>query len=135
MEFPKEKQIILFDGVCNYCNDIVNKIIESDNKDLFRFVALQSEKGQEIIKYIGMNPNTDSIVLYQPGFAYYVKSEAIFKIARQLNSGFRLIKLLSILPSSLANLGYTYFAKNRYNWYGKKNACMIPSPEIKAKFL
>jgi len=135
MEFPKEKQIILFDGVCNYCNDIVNKIIESDNKDLFRFVALQSEKGQEIIKYIGINPNIDSIVLYQPGFAYYVKSEAVFKIARQLNSGFTLIKLLSILPSSLADLGYNYFAKNRYNWYGKKEACMIPTPEIKAKFL
>lgn len=135
MEFPKEKQIILFDGVCNYCNDIVNKIIEADNKDLFRFVAIQSEKGKEIIKYIGMNPNIDSIVLYQPGYAYYVKSEAIFKIARQLNSGFTLIKVLSIFPSSLANLGYNYFAKNRYNWYGKKNTCMIPSPEIKAKFL
>lgn len=134
MEFPKDKQIILFDGVCNYCNDTINKIIEADSKDLFRFVAIQSKTGQEVIKYIGMNPNIDSIVLYKPGYAYYVKSEAIFKITNQLK-GFTLLKVLSIFPSSLANLGYNFFAKNRYNWYGKKDACMIPTPEIKAKFL
>ena len=134
MQFPKDKQIILFDGVCNYCNDIVNEIIEADKKDLFRFVPLQSEKGQEIIKYIGMNPNIDSIVLYQPGYAYYVKSEAVFKIVKQLK-GFTKIKLFSVFPSQLADLGYNYFAKKRYTWYGKKEACMIPTPEIKAKFL
>jgi len=135
VEFPKNKQIILFDGICNYCNDTINKIIEEDKKNLFVFTPIQSEKGQEIIKYIGMNPNIDSIILYQPGQAYYVKSEAIFKIVRQLKSGFTLIKILSFFPSSLANLGYNYFAKNRYDWYGKKEACMIPTAEIRDKFL
>ena len=81
-----------------------------------------------------MNLNVDSIVLYQPGYAYYVKSEAVLKIVNQLK-GFTKIKLLSIFPSQIANLGYNYFAKNRYKWYGKKETCMIPTPEIKSKFL
>lgn len=135
MELPKNKQIVLFDGVCNYCNDIVNKIINADNKDLFRFVALQSEKGKEIVKHMGLNPNIDSIVLYQPGIAYYIKSEAVFKITKQLNSNFILFNILSWFPTNLTNIGYDYFAKNRYKWYGKKDTCMIPTPEIKSKFL
>lgn len=135
MELPKNKQIVLFDGVCNYCNDTINKIITADKDDLFRFVALQSEKGKEITKYMGINANVDSIVLYQPGIAYYIKSEAVFKITKQLKSNFLFFNLLSILPNSITNLGYDFFAKNRYKWYGKKESCMIPTPEIKSKFL
>lgn len=135
MDFPKDKKIILFDGVCNYCNDKINFIIKHDNKDVFRFVALQSEKGQEIINYLGVNPSIDSIILYEPGVAYYVKSEAAFQILKELKAPYQWILLLNFIPNSVKDLVYDYIARNRYKWYGKKEACMIPTEEIKNKFL
>jgi predicted DCC family thiol-disulfide oxidoreductase YuxK len=135
MTFPEGKQIILFDGVCNYCNNVVNKIIENDINNLFVFAAIQSEIGQKIINYIGLNPNIDSIVLYQPGQAYFVKSEAALRIFTQLGGKFSLLKIVYVLPETLRNFAYDYFAKNRYNWYGKTNTCRIPNVNEKDKFL
>ncbi|SEF97579.1 thiol-disulfide oxidoreductase DCC family protein [Flavobacterium urumqiense] len=133
---PKDKKIILFDGVCNLCDSAVQFIIKHDKKDVFRFVALQSNLGKEIIKYIGIDAkNIDSIILYQPGIAYYYKSEAALEIAKNLGEIFYFAKLFSILPTSFNNYIYDYVAKNRYRWYGKKDACLIPTEEIKAKFL
>lgn len=135
MDFPKDKKIILFDGVCNYCNDKINFIIKHDVNDVFRFVALQSEKGQEIINYLGVNPSIDSIILYEPGIAYYVKSEAAFHILEELKTNYQWILLLNFIPNSIKDLVYDYIARNRYKWYGKKEACMIPTEEIKNKFI
>lgn len=133
---PQDKKIILFDGVCNLCDATVQFIIKHDKNDIFRFVALQSDLGQEIVKHIGLDiSKTDSIILYQPGHAYYYKAEAAFKIARELNSIYSFISIFSILPKWLSNKGYDYIARNRYKWYGKKNECMIPTPEMQAKFL
>lgn len=136
MNLPKDKKIILFDGVCNLCDSSIQFIIKQDKKDLFRFVALQSELGQEIIKYIGVDiSKTDSIILYEPGKAYYYKAEAALKIAKELGGIYKALSWFSILPKSVSNIVYDYIAKNRYKWYGKKDACMIPTPELKAKFL
>lgn len=133
---PKDKKIILFDGVCNLCDATVQFIIKRDKKDVFRFVALQSGLGQQIIEHIGVDTSkTDSIILYEPGHAYYYKAEAAIKIARQLGGIFPLMGAFSILPVWLSNKVYDYVAKNRYKWYGKKDECMIPTPEMKAKFL
>ncbi|WP_396193736.1 thiol-disulfide oxidoreductase DCC family protein [Flavobacterium sp.] len=135
-ELPKDKKIILFDGVCNLCNTSVQFVIKHDPKDVFRFVPLQSELGIKIIKHIGINrEQTDSIVLYEPGKAYYYKSEAALKIIAEFGGVYRLVNLLSILPKFISNSFYDYVAKNRYKWYGKQEACMIPTPELTAKFL
>lgn len=135
MEFPENKKIVLFDGVCNYCNEKVNFIIKHDEQDIFRFVAIQSEKGQEIIKYLGIQPTFDSIILYEPRIAYYIKSEAIFTILKNLKTSYKWILIFNLMPYAIINLVYDYIAKNRYKWYGKKDTCLIPSPEIKSKFL
>ncbi|RKS14195.1 thiol-disulfide oxidoreductase DCC family protein [Flavobacterium sp. 120] len=133
---PKDKKIILFDGVCNLCDSAVQRIIKHDSKDVFRFVALQSDLGQKIIKHLGIDTQkTDSIILYQPGFAYYYKSEAALEIAKDLCGLFYFGTLFSILPTSLNNHIYDYIAKNRYKWYGKKETCLIPTKELQAKFL
>ncbi|AWH85866.1 thiol-disulfide oxidoreductase [Flavobacterium album] len=133
---PKDKKIILFDGVCNLCDATVQFIIKRDRKDIFRFVAIQSELGQQIINHIGIDTSkTDSIILYDPGHAYYYKAEAAIKIAKKLGGFFILMGMFLILPKWLSNRVYDYIAKNRYKWYGKKEACMIPTPEMKAKFL
>ncbi|WP_407934916.1 thiol-disulfide oxidoreductase DCC family protein [Flavobacterium flavipallidum] len=133
---PKNKKIILFDGVCNLCDSAVQFIIERDKKDIFRFVALQSELGQEICNYIGIDQKTtDSIILYEPGKAYYLKSDAAIKIAAEFHSIYTLLQIFKIFPIGIRDSIYDYIAKNRYKWYGKKEQCMIPTPELKAKFL
>ncbi|WP_370277510.1 thiol-disulfide oxidoreductase DCC family protein [Flavobacterium sp. J27] len=133
---PKEKQIILFDGVCNLCESSVQFIIKRDKKDLFRFVAIQSELGQQIIKHIGIDTSkTDSIILYIPEKAYYYKAEAALQISKRLKGVYAILGYLSFIPNPIKNTVYDYIAKNRYKWYGKKESCMIPTPELKAKFL
>jgi predicted DCC family thiol-disulfide oxidoreductase YuxK len=133
---PQNKKIILFDGVCNLCNSAVQFIIKHDKDDVFRFVALQSELGQEILAYIGIDiKNIDSIVFYEPGVAYYYKSDAALQIAKSLNGLFSIGIIFKIIPTGIRNMLYDYIAKNRYKWYGKKESCMIPIPELKIKFL
>jgi predicted DCC family thiol-disulfide oxidoreductase YuxK len=133
---PENKKIILFDGVCNLCDSAVQMVIKYDKKDKFRFVAQQENLGQEIMRYLGIDAQkTDSIILYEPNVAYFVKSEAVIEISKDLSGGLNYIRLFSWLPSSLANLVYDLVAKNRYKWYGKKEQCMIPTPELKQKFL
>ena len=133
---PKDKKIILFDGICNLCNTSVQFIIRHDKKDVFRFVSLQTTLGQEILNHIGVDIKTiDSIVLYEPGIAYYIKSEAAFKIAYELNGLYKFLSFFSVLPKSITNLFYDYIAKNRYKWFGKIASCMAPTPELQFKFL
>ncbi len=133
---PPNKKIILFDGVCNLCNSAVQFVIQHDKNDVFRFVALQSELGQEILKHIGINSkNIDSIILYEPGVAYYYKSKAALEIAKNLGGFFHFGTVFKIIPTGISNQLYDYIAKNRYKWYGKKESCMIPTVELKSKFL
>jgi predicted DCC family thiol-disulfide oxidoreductase YuxK len=111
-------------------------VIKHDKKDLFRFVALQSDLGQQITRHIGVvTQNIDSIILYEPGIAYYIKSEAALEIARHLSGGIAFLTIFKILPTALKDSLYDYIAKNRYRWYGRKESCMIPTLELKAKFL
>lgn len=136
LNLPPNKKIILFDGVCNLCDSAVQFVIKHDKKDVFRFVALQSELGQKIIKHIGINSvNIDSVILYEPGIAYYYKSAAALQIAKNLGGFLHFGTIFKIIPTGISNQLYDYIAKNRYKWYGKKEQCMIPTKDLKAKFL
>jgi len=136
MELPKDKKIILFDGVCNLCNNAVNFIIEHDKKDVFRFASLQGEIGKKLTTERGIEPEViDSIVLIEPGVAYYQKSTAALEISKELSGGYSFLSYLSIFPEVIRDGIYDLIANNRYKWFGKKDACMIPTPELKAKFL
>lgn len=134
-ELPQDKMILLFDGVCNLCDSLVQFIIRHDKDDKFRFDSLQSENGVKILKYLGLDPGkTDSMILYVPGKAYYIKSDAALEIGKHI--GFRIpATLLQFVPKALRNPVYAFIARNRYKWYGKKDACMIPTPEMRSKFL
>ncbi len=135
-DLPKDKKIILFDGICNLCDNAVQFIIKHDKNDIFRFVSLQSELGNSISKHIGIKNNQiDSIILYQPGIAYFIKADAALKILKELNSNYRFLLLFSFIPSFIKNSIYDYIATNRYKWYGKKESCLIPSRELESKFL
>ena len=136
INLPKNKKIILFDGVCNLCNDAVLKVIKYDTKNTFFFTALQSDKGKEITKQLGINiANIDSIILYEPGVSYEIKSTAALKIMNDFGGIWSLSKVFLFLPEGFRNYVYDYIAKNRYKWFGQKESCMIPTAELKAKFL
>lgn len=130
-----DKKIILFDGVCNLCNSSVTFVIKRDKKDAFRFAALQSEVGQQLIAKFNIDTaQTDSIILIDNDKAY-VKSSAALRAARSLSGAWPLLYGFMIVPRFLRNWVYDYIAKNRYKWYGQRESCMIPTPELKAKFL
>ncbi|CAM3936886.1 thiol-disulfide oxidoreductase DCC family protein [Flavobacterium antarcticum] len=136
MNLPENKKIILFDGVCNLCDNAVQYVIKHDKKDVFRFVPLQSDLGKEILSYLKVDTSKmDSIILYEPGIAYFYKSDAALEIVKDLNGFLKWSIIFKIIPSSLRNPIYDYVARNRYKWYGKKDACLIPTPELKEKFL
>ena len=136
LDLPKDKKIILFDGLCNLCDSSVQFVFKHDTNDQFRFVALQSDLGQKIIAHIGINTkHIDSVILYRPGIAYYYKSNAALEIAKSLGGFFHLGTVFRIIPTTLRNLLYDYIAKNRYQWYGKKQNCMVPTLALKSKFI
>lgn len=132
----KGKKIILFDGVCNLCNASINFVIKRDKKDLFRYASLQSEVGQKLISERNIDiKNIDSILLIDPSVAYYHKSTAALHIAKQLSGFYPFLSVLIILPRFFRDWIYDIVARNRYKWFGKKESCMIPTPELKALFI
>ena len=132
---PIDKKIILFDGVCNLCDSSVQFIIKRDAKDIFRFVAIQSELGSKIINYLGIDTSiVDSIILYIPNIGYYTKATAVFRIAKELNTWHCYLSYLSFI-GKYGDFIYDYIAKNRYQWFGKKENCMTPNFETQTKFL
>ena len=133
---PKHNQLVLFDGVCNLCNSSIQYIIRHDNKNVFLFAALQSDVGRKIIKEYNIDPlKTDSILLYIPEKGITTKSTAVLKITKHLGFPISLMRCFLILPAFFRNLIYDLIARNRYNWFGKKEHCMIPTPELKSKFI
>ena len=132
----KNQKIILFDGVCNLCNGAVQFIIKRDKKDLFRYAALQSEIGEELVKERGIDTSkVDSIVLVEPGVAYFTKSDAILRIGQDFGGLWKGLVLFTWIPRIIRDALYAFIARNRYKWFGKKDQCMIPTPELQAKFL
>ncbi len=131
-----QKKILLFDGVCNLCNNAVQYVIKRDKNDLYRYAALQSDIGRKLTAERHIDTSqVDSIILIEPGVAYYTKSAAALKIAKSFGGLWGFAAILEWIPESLSNVVYDFVAKNRYRWYGKKEACMVPTPELKAKFL
>src|SRR5690606_10466738 len=128
-------KIILFDGVCNLCNSSVQKIIEKDEKNLFRFASLQSEFGQEFLRKNNLSEKEfDSMILID-GDKFYTKSDAALRIGKELKGIYKLSGILFFLPKFIRNMGYDLIAKNRYKWFGKQENCWLPTPELKEKFL
>ncbi len=136
INISKHKKLILFDGVCNLCNSTVQYVIKRDSKNTFLFAALQSEVGKNIIKQFDIDTKKiDSILLFTPENSLVSKSTAALKIAVGLGFPQNLMGIFFIIPPFIRNWVYDFIAKNRYKWYGKKDACMIPTPELKNKFL
>lgn len=128
-------KIILFDGVCNLCNSSVNFIIDHDKKNMFRFASLQSDSGQTLLKKFGLNNESfDSIILID-NEKYFTRSSAVLRIVKNFPGFWKLLYIFIIVPPAVRNLLYDIIAENRYKWFGKKDSCRVPTPELKEKFL
>lgn len=126
------KGVILFDGVCNLCNQSVQLIIKQDKKDYFRFAALDSDYGRMMVSKYQLT--TDSIVLIENEQAY-TQSDAALRIARRLSGIYPLLYATMIIPKFIRDRIYRLIARNRYRWFGKRQSCWMPSAQLSKKFL
>jgi predicted DCC family thiol-disulfide oxidoreductase YuxK len=125
---------VLFDGVCNVCNGLVQFIIKRDPGALFQFASLQSDEAQQLLDVYQQPSSLDSIVLLHKG-KVYTESTAILQICRKLTGLWKLLYALIVIPKPIRNGLYRWFARNRYRWFGQQESCMIPTPEIRQRFL
>ena len=127
--------IILFDGVCNFCNYWVKFAIRHDKKSKLLFSPLQGETAATLLKEFNINPTElSSVILVDNGKAY-TQSSAALRICKHLDGGWKVFYGLMIIPKFIRDFLYNIVARNRYKWFGKKDACMVPTAEMRARFL
>jgi predicted DCC family thiol-disulfide oxidoreductase YuxK len=127
--------IVLFDGVCNLCTWSVQFILQRDPRGYFKFSSMQSESGRKLMEDHGVpSENMDTFVLIDGGKCL-TRSDAVIEVAKHLSGRWSLLRVLSAIPKPIRDWGYAIIANNRYRWFGKQNTCMLPSPEIKDRFL
>jgi predicted DCC family thiol-disulfide oxidoreductase YuxK len=132
---PSAHPVLLFDGVCNLCNGFVQFIIRRDPEGVFRFASLQSDTGQQLMEQHGFDPEEINTVILIDQGKVYTKSDVALQVVRKFGGLWPLFSALEVLPKSIRDAIYDWVAKNRYRWFGKKDQCMIPTPELKARFL
>ena len=129
------KLVLIFDGVCNLCQSSVNFVIRHDKNGRFQFTSAQSQTGIALQKQHHLNAlDSETVVLIKDGIAY-TKSDAAIEIAKHLDGGWKSLAIVKIVPKVIRDWGYQKIAANRYNWFGKKDSCMIPSAAIRSRFL
>jgi len=129
------ERVIFFDGVCNLCNASVQFAIERDNKNLFKFTALQGEYSKAVLPKFNVGLNQlNSIILLEDG-QLYTKSTAALKIAKKLNGLWPTLYVFILVPKFIRDWFYDIIAKNRYKWWGRQESCWLPTPELKQRFI
>lgn len=126
--------VILFDGVCNLCNSSVQFVIKHDPKRQFRFASIQGDYGQQVLKLFHLPPDSLNSFILLKDNQIYTHSTGALKVAKQLSGAWPLLYAFIIIPAFIRNAVYQFIANNRYKWFGKKESCAIPSPELKSLF-
>jgi predicted DCC family thiol-disulfide oxidoreductase YuxK len=126
--------VILFDGVCNLCNASVQYVIKHDKKRLFRFASLQSSFGEKVLKENNLRNDAFNSFILLDNNKIYTRSTAALLVAKKLNGLIKLLYGFIIVPKFIRDFVYDVIAKNRYRWFGKKEACWVPTPELKSLF-
>ena len=130
-----ENPVILFDGVCNFCNGAVNFTIKRNKDKTIKFAPLQSEAGRELVKQYGLPENDMRSFLFIENEKMYNRSTAALRVCRHLKGLWPLCYAFNIVPPYIRNGVYDFIAKNRYKWFGQKEECMVPSADVRARFL
>lgn len=127
------ESIVLFDGVCNLCSSVVQFIIANDSQKIFRFASQQSEFGQKLLE-VHKLPAMDTVVLIS-GSSIYIRSDAVLEIAARLPAKWSWLSGFRIIPRVVRDAVYKLIGKYRYNIFGKRDSCWLPTPELRARFL
>jgi predicted DCC family thiol-disulfide oxidoreductase YuxK len=127
--------IVLFDGVCNLCNGAVKFAIKRDKKGVMRFASLQSELAGNLMRKHNIDENQLKTFIFIENDRAYTRSTAALKLAKNLDGLWPLFYAFIIIPKPIRDAVYTIISNNRYRWFGKQDSCMIPTPEIRARFL
>jgi len=127
--------IILFDGVCNFCNGAVNFTIKRDKQKQIRFAALQSEAGRQLVQQYGLPADDMRSFLFIENSKVYNRSTAALKVCMYLKGLWPLCYGLIVIPAFIRNGIYDWIARNRYKWFGERHECMVPTPDVRARFL
>ena len=126
---------ILFDGVCNLCSGFVRFVVARDPHARFRFAALSSTAAQSLLRECGVTaPIPDTMVLVENGKVYF-RSDAPLRIARGLTLPWPLASAFLVVPRFIRDTVYDFVAARRYRWFGRRQVCMVPTPELRGRFL
>ncbi len=128
-----DNAIVLFDGVCNFCNNSINFIIKRDKKGFFKFAPLQSEIAQKLVGD-KTKPMPESVILID-NEKTYDRSSAALRITKRLDGLWPALYIFMIVPKPIRDWVYNLIGRNRYKWFGKTEACMIPTREVRSRFL
>lgn len=131
----EETRVILFDGVCNFCNYWVNFAIKRDSKKKLRFTPLQGETAKRLLPQHNINPTSLSSVIFIDNRKAWTQSSAAIRICKHLDGGWKLFYGLIIIPKFIRDFFYNIIARNRYKWFGKKESCMVPAQDLRERFL
>ncbi|GIP39345.1 hypothetical protein J31TS4_26250 [Paenibacillus sp. J31TS4] len=129
-----EGPVVLFDGVCSFCHASVRFLLKRDSRGVFRFAARQSQAGQAYAERFPQLAKTDSVALVAEGRCY-TESAAALRIGARLGGPWRLLAILLLVPRPLRDGVYRWVARNRYRWFGQTDACVLPAPGVRDRFL
>ncbi len=130
-----DEPIILFDGVCNFCNSAVNFVIKRDKKSVLKFATLQSSIANQLLAKNNLPTNDLSSFVFIENNKIYTRSAAALKVCRYLNGLWPMMYGFMVVPKFIRDGIYNWISKNRYQWFGKKEECMVPTAEVKSRFL
>jgi predicted DCC family thiol-disulfide oxidoreductase YuxK len=135
MAASRTEPIVLFDGVCNFCNAGVNFIIDRDARARIRFAALQSAAGQRLLRRFGLRTTDFDTLVLVDGPKCVTRSTAALRIAALMDGWWPLLSALLLVPTFLRDYAYDLLARNRYRWFGRRDACRVPTPDLRRRFL
>ncbi|MCY7367581.1 MAG: thiol-disulfide oxidoreductase DCC family protein [Chamaesiphon sp.] len=129
------QNLILFDGVCNFCNTAVQTVIKLDNQKIFKFAAIQSKLGQELYHLHGLDPVDIQTLMFVDGDTILTKSDAVLAVLARLDGGWQLLAGFKSMPQPLRDWAYTEFVRQRFFLFGRRETCMVPTPEVRERFI
>jgi predicted DCC family thiol-disulfide oxidoreductase YuxK len=127
--------VVIFDGICKLCAHSVRFILANERDHVIRFAAMQSPSGQELLHRLGFNQQNVTTFVFVKGGAIHVRSDAALEVARHLRLPWRVLRVLGAVPRPLRDCLYDAVTRNRYRWFGKLESCIVPSPELRARFI
>lgn len=132
---PADPPVLLFDGVCNLCTASVQFVLRRDRREVFRFAALQSEAGRRLVARHGLDPEALHTLVLVDGDRAFVRSAAALRVAGRLSGLWPLLRVFLLVPRPLRDAAYDWIARHRYRWFGRRESCLLPTPELRRRFL